>query len=132
MRVLEPALKVKQLAISAKTLKGFQNLFVPDLEVNRLLLDGKISKQLFEVIPRIDEKLDSISYRRLEVIMTGAIRTQVRLNSAGIKDPQGLEFSRICPHCALEKEETAEHILWECSLCNDIRAETKQHDQIFE
>ena len=59
--------------------------------------------------------------------MTGAIRTQVRLNSAGIKDPQGLEFSRICPHCALEKEETAENILWECSLCNDIRAETKQH-----
>ena len=72
--------------------KGIPKIFVPDLEVNRLLLDGNISKQLFEAIPHIDEKLDPISYRRLEVIMTGAIRTQVRFNSAAIKDPQGLDF----------------------------------------
>ena len=71
-----------------KDAKGIPDLFVPDLEVNRLLLDAKISKALFEATPHIDEKLDSISYRRLEVIMTGAIRTQVRLNAAGIKTPR--------------------------------------------
>ena len=59
--------------------------------------------------------------------MTGAIRTQVRLNATGIKTPQGLEFSRACPHCELDKEETAEHILWECSLSADIRAVTKEY-----
>jgi hypothetical protein len=57
--------------------------------------------------------------------MTGAIRTQVRLNAAGIKNPQGEEFSRICPHCDLNQEETAHHILWECILGSDLRAQTK-------
>jgi hypothetical protein len=71
------------------------------------------------------DPLESIDHRRLEVIMTGAIRTQVRLNAAGIKKPQGEEFSRICPHCNLELEETAQHILWECALSSELRAATK-------
>ncbi len=78
-----------------------------------------------EIIPHLGNELESIDRRRLEVIMTGAIRTQVRLNAAGIKTPQGEEFSRICPHCALNQEETAHHILWECTLSAEIRALTK-------
>ncbi len=70
-----------------KDAKGIPLLFVPDLEVNWLLLDGNVSEKLIEATPHIEEQLDPISYRRLEVIMTGAIRTQVRFNAAGIKTP---------------------------------------------
>ena len=59
--------------------------------------------------------------------MTGAIRTQIRLNAAGIKSPQGEEFSRICPHCEQNVEETAEHISWDCTLCTAIRTKTQTH-----
>ena len=91
---------------------------------NRLLLDNKVTNKEKETIPHLESTLEPIDQRRLEVIMTGAIRTQVRLNAAGIKNPQGEDFSRICPHCALNQEETAHHILWECTLSADIRAQT--------
>ncbi len=109
-----------------KDAKGIPLLFVPDLEVNRLLLYGKASDKLMESIPHLGDQLDTICCRRLEVITTGAIRTQVRLNAAHIKTPQGLDFSRICPHCTLDKE-AAEHILWECPMGSTIRAEAKTH-----
>ena len=62
--------------------------FVPDYEVNSLLLDRKISEKQYESIPHLGEPLLTIEKRRLEVIMTGAIRTQIRLNAAGIKSPK--------------------------------------------
>ena len=58
--------------------------------------------------------------------MTGAIRTQVRLNAADIKTHKDLIYI-ICPHCALGKEETAEHILLECTMGDSIRAEANTH-----
>ncbi len=64
--------------------------------------------------------------------MTGAIRTQVRLSSANIKTPQGEVNERICPHCDSGREETTEHIFWDCTFCADLRALTKVHlDQIM-
>ena len=62
---------------------------MPDLELNQLPLDNKVTEKEKEVIPRLENSLEPIDQRRLEVIMTGAIRTQVRLNAAGIKNPQG-------------------------------------------
>ncbi len=73
------------VGFARKDAKGIPRGVAPDLEVSRLLLDGKVSEALMEAIPHLNEPLDSLSSRRLEVIMTGAIRTQVRLNSAGIK-----------------------------------------------
>mgnify|MGYP000214292680 CR=1 FL=1 len=58
--------------------------FVPDLELNRLLLGNKITDKEKETIPHLENPLESLDRRRLEVIMTGAIRTQVRLDAAGI------------------------------------------------
>ncbi len=67
---------------------------MPDLEANR-----KVSVKLMESIPQLEEQLDTISCRRLEVIMTGAIRTQVRLNAANIKKTRTIILS-ILPHIA--------------------------------
>ena len=64
--------------------------------------------------------------------MTGAIRTQVRLNSAGIKTPAGGINERVCPHCIQAQEETTEHILWECTAGADLRLLTKVYlDQVL-
>ena len=64
--------------------------------------------------------------------MTGAIRTQVRLNAAGIKTPAGEADERACPHCTLALEETTEHILWDCPSGTDLRLLTKVYvDQVL-
>ena len=78
--------------------------FVHDLEANRLVLDNNIGETLSEVIPHLEGPLDPISHRRLEVIMTGAIRTQVRLNTANIKTQPGEVNERIYPHCVSGRE----------------------------
>ncbi len=77
---------------------GIPTGFVPDLEVNRLVLDNKVTDREGELIPHLQEPLETISQRRLEVIMNGSIRTQVRLDTAAILNAQGEEFPRICPH----------------------------------
>ena len=50
--------------------------FVPDLEANRLVLDNKVSDRERELIPHLQEPLELISQRILEVVMTGAIRAR--------------------------------------------------------
>ena len=50
--------------------------FVPDLEINRLVLDNKLTDKERETVPHLEQPLETISQRRLEVIMTGAIRTR--------------------------------------------------------
>ncbi len=70
-----------------KDAKGIPSGTVPDLAVNRLLLDNKFGEQLSEFLPHLEGPLVPISHRRLEVIMTRAIRTQVRLSSAQIETP---------------------------------------------
>ena len=116
-----------------KDAKGIPHNFVPDLSVNRLLLDDKVGEKLAKATPHLgEEPLSSVSKRRLEVIMTGAIRTQVRLNSAGIKTPAGAINERVCPHCMQAQEETTEHILWECTAGADLRLLTKVYlDQVL-
>ena len=51
------------------------------------MLDDTVGEKLMTAIPHLGEPLDSLSKRRLEVIMTGAVRTHVGLNSAGINSP---------------------------------------------
>ena len=64
--------------------------------------------------------------------MTGAIRTQVRLNSAGVKTPAGETNERVCPHCTLALEETTEHIRWDSPAGTDLRLLTNIYlDQVL-
>ena len=67
-----------------KDAKGIPSGFVPDLAVDRLLLNNIVGAKLSEGIPHLEGQLDPIIHRRLEVIETGAIRTQARLASANI------------------------------------------------
>ena len=116
-----------------KDARGIPVNFVADLSVNRHLLDDNVGGKLAKATPHLgEEPLSSVSKRRLEVIMTGAIRTQVRLNSAGIKTPAGAINERVCPHCMQAQEETTEHILWECTAGADLRLLTKVYlDQVL-
>ena len=100
--------------------------------MSRLLLDNKVGEKLYELLPRHEGQLDPISHRRLDEIMTRAIRAQVRLNSACTETPQGEVNERACPHCALGREETTEHIFWDCTYSADLRALTTVHlDQVL-
>ena len=59
--------------------------FVHDLEVNRLVLDNKVTDREREIILHLPNSLETIDQRRLEVIMTGAVRTLFRPDAGGIK-----------------------------------------------
>jgi ribonuclease HI len=50
-----------------------------------------------------------------EVLVTGALRTGQRLNSAGIKDRiTGEVIPRHCVLCSCGDDETIEHVIWDC------------------
>ncbi len=57
----------------------------------------------------------------LEMILTGAIPTFQRLAAAGLRDKGGRPLSRTCPFCPDQREEDAEHILWQCRAWAKVR-----------
>ncbi len=89
---------------------------IPDLvdwEATRARIRGAT---IGGVAPRLTQDLTEEERDLLEMVLTGAVPTERRLNAADL--PRGDGSGRrtaLCPYCGCGKEEDAEHIYWWCT-----------------
>ena len=73
----------------------------------------------------IGKELTGEEKRWWDVLVTGALRTGERLNSAGIKNRKGNTIPKECELCCQNVTEDLEHIIWNCQNCEKKKIREK-------